>query len=83
MSRVTRIVLASLVSLVVIIAIFTSVQGASLSAVRDRAGAHVVSGAMVNLDHQRAAETYQSQMQIDQKGHGGGCEDELRTSPDD
>jgi len=83
MSRVTRIVLASLVSLAVIIGIYSSVEGASLSARQDKAGTHLVSGSAVNLDHYRAAESYQSQMQIEQKGHSGGCGDEARTSPDD
>ena len=53
MSKPTRITLAILVSLVVIIGIFTTVQGATLSARQDRAGSHVVSGAQVDLNHYR------------------------------
>lgn len=84
MSRVTRIVLASLVSLAVIIGIYTSVQGASLSAQQDKAGAHLVSGAMVNLDHQREASAAPApQLQPIQSGKGHDCESDMRTSPDD
>ena len=85
MSRVTRIALATLLSLVVVIGIYTSVAGASLSAQQDRAGSHLVSGAMVNLDHYRSAapQTQLSPMQSGQPGQGHGCNSENRTSPDD
>ena len=84
MTRITRIVLASLVSLGVILGIYTSVQGASLNVHRETAGAHQVSGVQVNLDHYRAAQsnlnlhrTYQ------QQGAGHGCNHEQQISPSD
>jgi negative regulator of sigma E activity len=85
MSRVTRIALAALVSLAVIVGIYTSVEGASLSARQDRAGSHQVSGAMVNLDHYRSAapQPELAPMQSDSSGKGHGCDSENRTSPDD
>lgn len=84
MSKPTRITLAVLVSLLVIIGIFTTVQGATLSARQDRAGTHVVSGAQVDLNHYReaapapAASEYRSPPS--QAGNGG-CEHEAQTSP--
>jgi len=85
MSRVTRIALAALVTLVVIIGIYTSVEGASLSSRQDRAGSHLVSGAMVNLDHYRAAapQPELAPIQSQPSGKGHGCDSENRTSPDD
>lgn len=82
MSKVTRIVLASLVTLAVIVGIYTSVEGASLSAQQDKAGAHPVSGAMVNLDHFRGAQPELMQYQTNQQ-NGHDCNSESRTSPDD
>lgn len=86
MSKPTRIALAVVVSLMVIIAIFTTVQGASLSAREDRAGSHLVSGAKVDLNHYREAapvpETSPFIMSPnDVKPGGHGCESENRTSP--
>ena len=84
MSRVTRIALATLLSLVVLIGIYTSVAGASLSAAPGRTGSHLVSGAMVNLDHYRVAvpQLELAPMQADQpRVHG--CHSENYTSPDD
>ena len=80
MSRVSRIALAALVSLGVIIGIYTSVEGASLAADQSRIGAYHAS---MNLDHYRAA-TQQDlmQMQGDQQQKGHGCSD-LPPSPDD
>jgi len=85
MSRVTRIALAALVSLAVIIGIYSSVEGASLSARQDRAGSHLVSGAMVDLDHYRAAAPYRAPLQASPsgQGQGHGCDSEHQTSPDD
>ena len=78
----TRVVLAVLISLAVIIGIYTSVQGAASEAVRS--GTHLVSGARVNLDHYREAEPAPAPLQEYQpgKGHGsGGCESENRSDP--
>jgi hypothetical protein len=84
MSRVNRIVLAALLSLAVIIGIYTSVEGASFSAQNDKLGAHPVSGAMVNLDHFRVADPAAAPMQSEfQSDKGHGCESDLQTSPDD
>ena len=84
MSRLTRIVLASLVSLAVIIGIFTSVEGASISSLQEQAGAHLVSGPRVNLDHYREAVPAPASSQSEfEKGNGSGhgCESESQTSP--
>ena len=81
---VTRIALAALISLAVIIGIFTSVQGAAPEA--EKAGSHLVSGAKVNLDHYRASDPAPAPLQSDfqpGKGHGGGgCEREMQSSSD-
>jgi hypothetical protein len=82
MSRTTRIVLAVLVSLGVIIGIFTSVEGASLTALQDKAGAHLVSGSMVNLDHYRAAQPELMQAPVEKQG-GHDCESDMQTAPYD
>ena len=85
----TRTMLAVLISLGVILAIFTSVQGASSSA--SRTGSHLVSGAMVNLNHDRFTvselQTYKAELDAyygDFKGGDGGhrCESEARAHPD-
>ena len=83
MSRVTRIVLAVLISLVVIIGIYTSVGGASLGARQDSSGKHLVSGSMVNLDHYRSAQANLVEMQVQESTKGHDCEQEMYTSPDD
>lgn len=78
----TRVVLAVLISLAVIVGIYTSVQGAASETVRS--GTHLVSGAKVNLDHYREAEAAPAPLQEYQpgKGHGGGgCESENRSDP--
>jgi len=88
MSRLsTRVVLSVLISLGVIFAIFSSVQGASSSS---EMGVRNVGGAMVNFNHDRftVAEKAQYQAQLDafhdslESGKGGGCESEFRSSPD-
>jgi hypothetical protein len=90
MSRTNkRVILSVLISLGVILAIFTSVQGASPEVAGSRVGTHLVSGAMVNLNHDRftAAELEAYNVQLDtyndsMKGRGGGCEYEYHSSPD-
>lgn len=88
MSRLsTRVVLSVLISLGVILAVFGSVQGASLSS---GMGARSVGGALVNFNHDRftVAEKAEYQSQLDayinslEGGKGGGCESEQRSSPD-
>jgi hypothetical protein len=77
-----RVVLAVLISLAVIVGIYTSVQGAGSETVRS--GTHLVSGARVNLDHYRESEPAPAPLQEYQpgKGHGrGGCESENRSDP--
>ncbi len=83
MTRITRIVLASLVSLGVILGIYTSVKGASLNIHRQTAGAHLVSGVQVNLDHYRAAQANLNLNQIYQQGTGHGCNHDQQNSPSD
>lgn len=88
MSRLsTRVVLSVLISLGVILAIFGSVQGASLSS---EMGARSVGGAMVNFNHDRftVAEKAEYKSQLDsfydsfEGGKGGGCQSEFHASPD-
>lgn len=89
MTKPTRIALAVLLSLVVIIGIFTTVQGATLSARQDRAGSHLVSGAQVDLNHYResapaAASESQSPLPSGVPSHAGnGCERESQQSMED
>lgn len=84
MSRVNRIVIAALVSLGIIVGVFTSVEGASLVTSRDLLGSHTVSGAMVNLDHFRSVQPASVEMDQEfQSGKGHGCDSEQQTSPDD
>ncbi len=84
MTRITRIVLASIVSLGVILGIYTSVKGASLNLHREAVGAHQVSGVMVNLDHYRTAQSNLNLNQIYQQGTGhGGCNSNSHASPSD
>jgi hypothetical protein len=84
MSKPTRIALAVLVSLIVIVGIFTTVQGATLSARPDRAGSHVVSGAQVDLNHYResgAAPSISEYQAPPAQAGNGNCEHEAQTSP--
>lgn len=91
MSRLrTRVVLSVLISLGVILAIFTSVQGASSSVAGGKVGTHLVSGAMVNLNHDRFTaaelEAYNAQLETfdaSSNGKGHGCESDFRDHPDD
>jgi len=90
MSRLSkRVILSVLISLGVIFAVFTSVQGASPNVAESKVGTHLVSGAMVNLNHDRFTvselEAYNAQLDAyhdSTGGKGGGCESELRNSPD-
>lgn len=88
MSRLNkRVILSVLISLGVILAIFSSVQGASLSSAM---GARSVGGAMVNFNHDRftVEEKAEYKSQLDsfydslEGGKGGGCGSEFRSSPD-
>jgi hypothetical protein len=88
MSRLsTRVVLSVLISLGVILAVFSSVQGASSSS---GVGARLVNGAMTNFNHDRftVAEKAEYQAQLDayydslERGKGGGCEWDSMGSPD-
>jgi hypothetical protein len=62
-----RIALSVLISLGVILAIVTTVQGASLHFASDRVGSHLVGGAMTNFNHDRltAAELDAYQAELD------------------
>jgi len=89
MSKLTvRVFLSVLISLGVIFAIYTSVQGAA-AAVGGTSSSHLVSGAMVNLNHDRLTvselEMYNAQLELynnSQNGNGGGCHSEVHDSPD-
>lgn len=85
------IVLSVLIGLVMLIGLYTVVQagkGSTWMIAGDR-GAHLVSGVMVNLNHDRLSSTerqiYQVQLEMysDYSGKGQGCESEWQTSPDD
>jgi hypothetical protein len=76
-------ILAALVSLGVIVGIYTSVQGASLTQRQMGAGAHLVSGSMVNLDHFREAQPKLFEAQVSPQSKGHDCEHDQQTSPDD
>ena len=82
MPRSTRIVLAALVSLVLIIGIYFSVQGASLGAVQDKVGSHYVSSSLINPNYYRAAAPSLSPVQVDKQFSGHDCSDE-HVAPDD
>lgn len=90
MSRLNkRVILSVLISLGVILAVFTSVQGASPEAAASKVGTHLVSGAQVNLNHDRftSAELDAYNAQLDayndsMKDRGGGCESEFHFAPD-
>ena len=79
MPRITRIVLAALVSLAVIIGIYTSVEG--LSSSTDRVGSHYVSSSLINPNNYRAAAP--ELMQVDQHRNGHDCNSDSPVAPDD
>ena len=91
MSRLNfRVILAVLISLAVIFAIYTTVQSASLSAAAEKVGSHSVSGAMTNFNHDRLTvaeqEAYQAQLEAfndSKKGSGHGCESRSLSPLDD
>lgn len=82
----TRVALSALISLGVIIGLYTTVLGASPNTAGNRMGNHLVSGAKVNLDHYRTAEVQRNTVEIQPYFHsskGRGCENEWTTSLDD
>ena len=82
----TRVALSVLLSLAVIVGIYTTVFSAPADMTQERAGSHLVSGAKVNLDHYREANPAPAPLQSDfqsDKGAGHNCESESRTSPED
>ena len=74
--RNVRVAFAVLISLAVIIAVFTSVQGASLNAGAKSGQVHVDAGLNVDLKHSRSpVQELQSFVpQVERSGHH--CEDE-------
>lgn len=88
MSRLNkRVILSVLISLGIVLAIFTSVQGASPEVAGSRVGTHLVSGAMVNLNHDRFTaselEAYNAQLDAyNDSTKGGGCERDSHANPD-
>jgi len=83
MPRSIRIVLAALVCLVVIIGIYTSVEGASLGTVQEKVGSHYVSNSLINPNNYRAAEQSLMPIQMDRQFTGHDCSDDMQTAPDD
>lgn len=89
MSRLnTRFVLSILISLGVIFAVFTTVQGASSNASAEKIGSHSVSGVMTNFNHDRFTVSEQEALQseldsLNKSGSGSGhdCEREALNSP--
>jgi hypothetical protein len=85
----TRTTLTVLIVLGVVFAVFATVQG--VSAGRNRSGSHLVSGAMVNLNHDRftASElsAYKAQLETyhsdSRDGDGHGCQSENQFNPND
>lgn len=84
---ITRIAFSVLISLLVIGGIYTTVLGAPLGI--NKAGTHVVSGAMVNLDHFRLSVADQSSfgaydsLSPQQDGDRGCGDDRQTSSPSD
>jgi hypothetical protein len=89
----TRVVVSALITLALLIGVYTSVQGGLstklLKTEGNSAQAHVVNGLQTNLNHDRSsvAELASSRMQADSfsqpSGKGHGCESDLRINPDD
>jgi len=85
----TRATLTVLIVLGAVFAVFATVQAASAS--RSRSGSHLVSGAMVNLNHDRftASElsAYKAQLEPyhgnSRDGNGQGCQSENHINPND
>jgi hypothetical protein len=86
-----RVILAVLISLAVIFAIYTTVQSASLESAAERVGSHAVNGLMTNFNHDRLTvaeqEAYQSSAvesyNKSTMGRGHDCRDEGFISPVD
>jgi hypothetical protein len=83
----TRTTLTVLIVLGVVFAVFATVQAASAS--NSEAGSHLVSGTMVNLNHDRLTatelETYKAELDSFYRDSrdGGGCESENHLNPND
>jgi len=83
---IVRVLASVLLSLAVIVAIYTSAQGMSPRANPDSAQVHVVNGVKTNLDHLRSSSNELNSVEMEaeaESGKGHGCESELQTSPDD
>ncbi len=87
---IARVVLVSLIAIVLVAATYLTVQGAFAKAESVGAQAHVVSGLQTNFNHDRSTpaelEALQAQQNFSAPGSGrhqggGGCEDEMQTSP--
>ena len=83
MSKSTRVALAVLISLAVIVGIYTTVFGASADTAGVRAGTHLVSGAKVNLNHYREAAPAPALQSDYPSGKGHDCNSDNQASPDD
>jgi len=85
-----RLLLAVLISLGVIFALYTTVLGAPLGIVGERMGSHLVGGMMTNFNHGRLSATeqqlYQSQLDAyynSAQGSGHDCGSQSFNSPQD
>jgi len=83
-----RVIVSVVIGLGIVVAVFASVQ--SVLAQRSLMGSHLVSGAMVNLNHDRFTvdelNAYNAQLELYNNymnGDGGGCHSESLKSPDD
>jgi len=83
----TRATLTVLIVLGAVFALFATVQAASAS--KSEIGSHLVSGAMVNFNHDRLTANELASYKLDIyknfSGHdgGGGCESESQINPND
>jgi hypothetical protein len=85
-----RVILSVLISLGVILAVYTTVLGAPLNFVNGTMGSHAVSGAMTNFNHGRLTvaeqQTYQAQLDAyynSTTSSGHDCGSQTFSSPDD
>ena len=80
--RINQVAIAVLISLAVVAGVYTSVLGARATS---RVGSHLVSGAMVNLNHYRGAALQQINYgtQTNQIHPDHNCDSDLQTAPDD
>jgi hypothetical protein len=83
--RMNRIALAVLISLAVVVAVYTSVLGASLRAGTSRGSVHVNAGLMVDFSHRRngiiSLNEYYSDLQTPAQYHD--CSHDSAVNPDD